>query len=91
MTRAEARAVLEEAGGRVSDGPAGLEWGPLRLRSGGGIAGHLGEWWITAPGEPDFAAIGPMRRQRELRAALRGLVLDCVRLGDILCKEEPQS
>jgi len=67
--------------GGAESGPYGVTWGPLRVRSGSGIAGNSQTWWIDSPGHPEFATVGPIRTRRELRNALRTVVVDCLRLG----------
>jgi hypothetical protein len=62
--------------------PHGIEAGPFRLERGGGIAGNLGCWWLTAPGDVLFARQGPFRTVGELRTYWRRYMRDLMRAAD---------
>lgn len=79
MTSEQAFAVVDQLGGAKSTA-YGIEWGPLRVERGGGIAGNGDQWWIRFPGR-DHPPIGPFTRPSQLRTALREFTLACIQFG----------
>lgn len=73
---------MESTLGRCTSNAAGISYGPMRLESGGGIAGHATEWWIRFPGHEESSLaspVGPLRTKRALRQALRGTLARILR------------
>lgn len=83
MTPTEVYQIVSDFG-NARVGPHGVEWGPLRIERGSGIAGKGSEWWIVAPGNPDWVPLGPIRSRRGFRRVLRQIVIDMLKLGDAL-------
>lgn len=74
--------VMNQLGGSTRD-LYGWNWGPLRIQSGGGIAGNSAHYWITCPSEHDaFPAKGPYTTKKQLRDGLREIVLMALHLGE---------
>jgi hypothetical protein len=73
-------AVMNEFGGAEKIDAYGWAYGPLRVERGGGIAGHLEEFWITFPGS-EIEKSGPYRTRTELRTALRDIFVGVIKLG----------
>ncbi len=78
--------VMNQLGGATRD-LHGWNWGPLRIQSGGGIAGNSAQYWITCPSEHDyFPAKGPYSTKKQLRDGLRELLVWALQFGDGLLK-----
>ncbi len=78
--------VMNQLGGATRD-LHGWNWGPLRIQSGGGIAGNSAQYWITCPGaHDDFPSKGPYSTKKQLRNALRELIVWALQFGDGLLK-----
>lgn len=67
MTNEQVFTFMSQLGGEVESTKLGITWGPLRLETGGGIAGHLDQWWITFPGDPSLPHYGPFKTTKQLR------------------------
>lgn len=74
--------IVDQLGGAKST-PLGIEWGPLRVQCGSGIAGHSNEWWIVFPSTEygTWTPLGPFKTKAALRNALRKMVIDIVQHG----------
>jgi hypothetical protein len=75
---------MESNLGRCTSGPEGISYGPMRVESGGGIAGHGHEWWIRFPGHEESclaSPVGPLRTKAQLRRALTTTLTRIVKWG----------
>lgn len=81
MTSTDVTAVLSEFGGAEKIDANGWTYGPFRIERGGGVAGHLQEYWITSPGNEEWERKGPYRSKRELRDGLRTAIVVAVKFA----------
>jgi hypothetical protein len=74
VTGKDVTAVLEDFGACELINADGWTYGPIRVERGGGIAGNLHEFWIAFPGK-DVDSLGPYKSKRELKNALREVIV----------------
>lgn len=79
MAPSDVTAIFDELGGAKIDA-YGWTYGPMRVERGGGIAGHLNEFWLRFPGT-EIEPMGPYKTKRQLRAAIRNVIIAAIKVG----------